>query len=77
MTEAASLGEVVRRLDELASGVMRLEAAMVRRETLDIQLNHLDERVTALESRSEWLVRLVLGMIVSGVFGAAMASGAF
>ena len=68
-----TLSEIMRRLDELSKDVkdlpLRVQEEFVRRETYTAERLHLDDRVSRLESRSEWIVRtigaLVIGLIAS------------
>ena len=85
VSEGYSLGEVGRRLDEVTS---RLEALAARMETTYVrfdlfeaskQLNEteraqLSGRLEKLESRSEWIVRSVGGIIITGLVGIVIAA---
>lgn len=84
MSDDRTLGEVSRRMDEV---VARMETMSTRMETQFVrfdlfeaskQLNEtersqLSDRVSKLESRSEWLIRTVGGVIITGLVGAAIA----
>ena len=73
-------GETTRRIDDLVS---RLEALSVRLETKYVRFDlfeaskqlaeaeraQINQRLEKMESRSEWLLRLVGGMIVTAVLG--------
>ena len=70
-----TLGEIMRRLDELAQDVkdipLRVQEEFVRRETYTAERRHLDDRVSRLESRSEWIVRTVGALVVGLIAGAS------
>jgi hypothetical protein len=70
-----TLGEIMRRLDELAQDVkdlpLRVQEEFVRRETYVAERRHLDDRVSRLESRSEWIVRTVGALVIGLVVGAS------
>ena len=55
-----TLTEIMRRLDELAQDVKdipkNVEAAFVRSEVYKAERQYLDDRVSRLESRSEWII---------------------
>lgn len=74
----------MRRLDELSLAVreipIRIDEAYLRRDVHEAQmdrvtqsLDHLLERLRRLESRSEWLVRTVGGLIITGLAAAVLA----
>lgn len=62
-----TLGEIARRLDELAQDVkdipIRISQEFVRADLHRAETNHLNDRVKKLESRHEWIVRTVGGLI--------------
>jgi hypothetical protein len=70
-----TLGEILRRLDELSQDVkdlpLRVQEEFVRRETYVAERLHLDDRVSRLESRSEWIVRTVGALVIGLVVGAS------
>jgi hypothetical protein len=79
MQSEPTLGEVMRRLDELSLEVkaipLRFEEMFVLREVYRSDKEHLHHRVGRLESRSEWVVRTIGALVIGLVFGAAMAFG--
>jgi len=70
-----TLTEIMRRLDELSQDVkdipIRVQEEFVRRETYMAERRHLDDRVTRLESRSEWIVRTVGALVIGLIVGAS------
>lgn len=70
-----SLGEIMRRLDELAQDVkdipLRVQEEFVRRETYTAERRHFDDRISRLESRSEWIVRTIGALVIGLVVGAS------
>ena len=70
-----TLGEIMRRLDELSQDVkdlpLRVQEEFVRRETYTAERLHLDDRVSRLESRSEWIVRTVGALVIGLIVGAS------
>lgn len=74
-----SLSEILRRLDELALEVksmpLRFEEMFVLREVYRSEQRHVDDRISKLESRSEWIVRTVGGLVIALVFGVAVMVG--
>lgn len=80
-----SLGEVSRRLDEVTNRLEQLanqiENRYVRfdlfeasKQLSETERDQLDKRIEKLESRSEWLVRSVGGIVIAAVL--ALAVGA-
>ena len=71
-----TLTEIMRRLDELAQDVKdipkNVEAAFVRSEVYKAERQYLDDRVSRLESRSEWIVRLIGAILMSGIITASI-----
>lgn len=71
-----TLTEIMRRLDELAQDVKdipkNVEAAFVRSEVYRSERQYLDDRVTRLESRSEWIIRLIGGILLSAIITASI-----
>lgn len=76
-----TLGEIMRRLDDLSLAVreipIRIDETYLRRDVHEAQmdkvtqsLNHLLERLRKLESRSEWVVRTVGGLVITAALGA-------
>ena len=74
-----TLGEIMRRIDELSLDVksipLRFEEMFVRREVYRSDQGHLDKRVTSLESRSEWVVRTIGGLVITAVLAVAFYIG--
>jgi len=70
-----TLTEIMRRLDELSQDVkdipIRVQEEFVRRETYTAERRHLDDRVSRLESRSEWIVRTVGALVIGLIVGAS------
>lgn len=69
----------MRRLDELSIEVksipLRFEEMFVLREVYRSDKDHVFDRVSKLESRSEWIVRTVGALVIGVVFGVAMMMG--
>ena len=72
-------GELLRRLDVIDKKLEEMPSAIasefVRRELFETQHKHLEGRVEKLEDRSEWITRLVLGIIVSAIVTGAIIIG--
>lgn len=78
-------GEVTRRLDDVTS---RLEALALRMESTYVRFDlfeaskqlseterlQMSQRLDKLESRSEWLLRTVGGIIIAAVLGMVIAA---
>lgn len=78
-------GEVTRRLDDVTS---RLEALAVRMESTYVRFDLFEaskqlaetergqiiQRLDKMESRSEWLVRTVGGIIIAAILGLVVAT---
>lgn len=77
--EDLTTGEVLRRFDAIDKKLEELPAAIasefVRRELFDTQHAHLEGRVEKLEDRSEWLTRLVVGIVVTAMVASAVVLG--
>jgi hypothetical protein len=82
--EYSPLGDVSRRMDEVVqrmeSLALRIETTYVRFDLFEAskQLNEterlqLSTRLDKMESRSEWLIRTVGGVVVSGILGLVVA----
>ena len=71
-----TLTEIMRRLDELAQDVKdipkQVEASFVRSEVYQAERRYLDDRVSRLESRSEWIIRLIGAILMSGIITASI-----
>ena len=74
-----SSGELLRRLDVIDKKLEEMPSAIasefVRRELFETQHKHLEGRVEKLEDRSEWIARLVIGIIVAGLLAGAISYG--
>ena len=77
-THEPTLGEIMRRLDDLSLAVreipIRIDETYLRRDVHEAQmgkvtqsLDHLLDRIKKLESRSEWVVRSIGGLIITGL----------
>ncbi len=78
-------GEVTRRLDDVTS---RLEALAIRMESTYVRFDlfeaskqlqeterlQTNQRIEKLESRSEWIIRTVGGLIITTVLGVVIAT---
>lgn len=78
MEHEPTLGEIMRRLDELSIEVkaipLRFEESFIRRdvyrsdlERVQDSLKNLTIRLEKQESRSEWFVRTVVGIVIAGI----------
>lgn len=81
-----SLGEVMRRLDELTIEVkqmnLNISQTYLRKdvyesdtERISQAMDHITDRLQKMESRSEWVIRTVGGMFIMSVVGASMYVG--
>lgn len=69
-----TLGEVMRRIDDLVQRLETLtnkvEESYVRYEVFNAAI----ERLAKVEDRSEWVVRLMLGLIISAIVGTVLVA---
>lgn len=74
MTGEPTLGEVMRRIDDLVQRLETLtnkvEESYVRYEVFNTAI----ERLAKVEDRSEWVIRLVIGFIIAAVVGSVIVS---
>lgn len=81
-----SLGEVMRRLDELTIEVkqmnLNISQTYLRKdvyesdtERISQAMDHITDRLQKMESRSEWVIRTVGGLFIMSVVGASMYVG--
>jgi hypothetical protein len=72
------LDEVVTRLESLSGHLektyVRLDLFQATRQLSDTERQQMDVRLSKLESRQEWLVRTVGGIIIAAVLGAVIAT---
>jgi hypothetical protein len=82
MEHQPTLGEIMRRLDELSLEVkaipLRFEESFIRRdvyradlERVQDNLKSLTDRIHKEESRSEWIVRTVGALVIASVLALA------
>lgn len=87
MQHEPTLGEIMRRLDDLSLEVkaipLRFEESFIRRdvyradlERVQDNLKTLTDRIHKVESRSEWVVRTVGGLVITAVLAFALVMGA-
>jgi hypothetical protein len=80
-----TLFEIVRRLDDITQQVAvlnaRVEQGYVRHDIFEAtkqlseaERGQLDVRLSKLESRSEWLIRTVGGIIIAGLLALVIAA---
>lgn len=84
MTEhQVTLGEIMRRLDELSEGMKQLNISIgetyVRRDVysadsqkISVTYDHMVQRLEKMESRSEWVVRTVGAILIGAVITATI-----
>lgn len=78
---ATTLARIEERQEAAAARIerldQRLEAALTARDLvpLDTRAGALAQRVTALESAQRWVVRSVVGALVTGLGGLLTAAG--
>jgi hypothetical protein len=74
-----SSGEILRRFDAIDKKLDDMPSAIasefVRRELFETQHQHLAARVAKLEDSSQWIVRLVLGLVVTAIVASAVVIG--
>jgi tetrahydromethanopterin S-methyltransferase subunit G len=86
MEQQPTLGEVMRRLDDLTMEVkqmnLNISQTYVRQDvyssdTDNIQqtMEHITDRLEKMESRSEWVIRTVGALFIATVVGASMYVG--
>lgn len=74
MSVEPTLGEVMRRIDDL---VQRLETLTTKVEETYVRhdvFNTAVERLAKVEDRSEWVIRLMLGLIISAIVGTVIVA---
>ena len=78
-----TLGEIMRRLDELSEGMKQLNSSIgetyVRRDVysadsqkISVTYEHMIQRLEKMESRSEWVVRTVGAIFIGAVITATI-----
>jgi hypothetical protein len=81
-----TLGEVMRRLDDLTMEVKQMNLNVgqtyLRKDVYDSDserisqaMTHITDRLEKMESRSEWVIRTVGGLFIMSVVGASMYVG--
>jgi len=81
-----TLGEVMRRLDDLTIEVkqmnLNISQTYVRKDVYDSDsdrisqaMTHITDRLEKMESRSEWVVRTVGALFIATVVGASVYVG--
>ena len=84
--EFPTLGEVMRRLDELTIEVkqmnINISQTYLRKdgyesdtERITQAMDHITDRIGKMESRSEWVIRTVGALFIATVVGASMYVG--
>ena len=84
--EFPTLGEVMRRLDELTIEVkqmnINISQTYLRKDVYESDteritqaMEHITDRISKMESRSEWVVRTVGALFIATVVGASMYVG--
>lgn len=81
--EEPTLGEILRRLEELSIEVksipLRIDETYLRRDVYSSDLtrteqamDHILHRIEQMESRSEWVVRTVGALVIAAIVGVAL-----
>jgi len=81
-----TLGEVMRRLDDLTMEVkqmnLNVSQTYLRKDVYDSDserisqaMEHITDRLEKMESRSEWVVRTVGGLMIATIVGASVYVG--
>ena len=81
-----SLGEIMRRLDDLTMEVkqmnLNVSQTYLRKDVYDSDserfaqaMAHITDRLEKMESRSEWVIRTVGALFIATVVGASMYVG--
>lgn len=84
--EFPTLGEVMRRLDELTIEVkqmnLNISQTYLRKDVYESDteritqaMDHITDRISKMESRSEWVIRTVGALFIATVVGASMYVG--
>jgi hypothetical protein len=84
--EFPTLGEVMRRLDELTLEVkqmnINISQTYLRKDVYESDteritqaMDHITDRISKMESRSEWVIRTVGALFIATVVGASMYVG--
>ena len=84
--EFPTLGEVMRRLDELTIEVkqmnLNISQTYLRKDVYESDteritqaMDHITDRIGKMESRSEWVIRTVGAVFIATVVGASMYVG--
>jgi len=84
--EFPTLGEVMRRLDELTIEVkqmnINISQTYLRKDVYESDteritqaMDHITDRIAKMESRSEWVIRTVGALFIATVVGASMYVG--
>jgi hypothetical protein len=83
MADEPTLGEILRRLEELSFEVksipLRIDENYLRRDVYQADLSrveqamdHIIHRIEQMESRSEWVVRTVGALVITAIVGIAI-----
>lgn len=86
MEQQPTLGEVMRRLDDLTMEVkqmnLNISQTYVRQDVYSSDtdnikqaMEHITDRLEKMESRSEWVIRTVGALFIATVVGASMYVG--
>jgi len=81
-----TLGEVMRRLEDLTSEVKQMNQLIgqtyLRKDVYDSDterfsqaMDHITDRLEKMESRSEWVIRTVGALFITTIVGASMYLG--
>lgn len=81
-----TLGEVMRRLDDLTMEVkqmnMNISQTYLRQDVYSSDtdritqaMDHITDRLSKMESRSEWVIRTVGALFIAAIVGASMYVG--
>jgi tetrahydromethanopterin S-methyltransferase subunit G len=81
-----SLGEIMRRLDDLTMEVkqmnLNVSQTYLRKDVYESDserfsqaMEHITDRLEKMESRSEWVVRTVGGLMIATIVGASVYVG--
>lgn len=74
-SDDVTLGEVVRRLDDLQRTTQQIVERLDRDYVRHDRVAELERRVSSLESTLTWTVRLIMGAVILALVGLVLTQG--
>jgi DNA invertase Pin-like site-specific DNA recombinase len=64
-----TLGELIRRLDALHRDVREVRTTVNTMQMHEVHIANLTRRIDSLESMAVWVVRSIIGLVITAVIG--------